>query len=100
MEIRLASITVDDQEKALRFYVDKLGFVKDKDIPMGAFRWLTVSAPEGAAGVVSAGAAGLSARGHLPARTVRSGDSRNGIYHPRHTRRIRAAQGTGRDFSR
>ena len=51
MEIRLASITVDDQEKALRFYVDKLGFVKDKDIPMGAFRWLTVSAPEGAAGV-------------------------------------------------
>ena len=51
MEIRLASITVDDQEKALRFYVDKLGFVKDKNIPMGAFRWLTVSAPEGAAGV-------------------------------------------------
>ena len=45
MEIRLASITVDDLEKALRFYVDKLGFVKDKDIPMGAFRWLTVSAP-------------------------------------------------------
>ena len=51
MEIRLASFTVDDQENALRFYVDKLGFVKDKDNPMGAFRWLTVSAPEGAAGV-------------------------------------------------
>ena len=51
MEIRLASITVDDQEKALRFYVDKLGFVKDNDIPMVEFRWLTVSAPEGAAGV-------------------------------------------------
>jgi len=51
MQIRLTSLMVDDQDKALRFYTEVLGFVKDKDIPMGPFRWLTVSAPEGAKGV-------------------------------------------------
>jgi len=42
---------VDNQENALRFYTTILGFVKKKDIPMGQFRWLTVSSPEGAEGV-------------------------------------------------
>ena len=42
---------MDDQEKALRFYTTIVGFVKDKDIPMGPFRWLTVTSPEGAHGV-------------------------------------------------
>ena len=51
MQIRLASVTVDDQDKALRFYTSKLGFVKRNDIPMGEFRWLTVISPEGAEGV-------------------------------------------------
>jgi catechol 2,3-dioxygenase-like lactoylglutathione lyase family enzyme len=51
MQIRLSSIMVDDQEKALRFYTTVIGFVKDKDIPMGPFRWLTVKSPEGAEGV-------------------------------------------------
>jgi catechol 2,3-dioxygenase-like lactoylglutathione lyase family enzyme len=51
MQIRLASVLVDNQEKALRFYTETLGFVKNKDIPMGQFRWLTVSSPEGAEGV-------------------------------------------------
>ena len=51
MQIRLASITVDDQEKALGFYTGKLGFVKRADIAMGPIRWLTVSSPEGADGV-------------------------------------------------
>ena len=51
MQIRLSSVMVDDQEKALRFYTTVLGFVKDKDIPMGPFRWLTVNSPEGAQGV-------------------------------------------------
>jgi len=51
MQIRLATVLVDDQDKALSFYVDKLGFKKSKDIPMGPFRWLTVVAPEGADGV-------------------------------------------------
>ncbi len=47
MQIRLASIMVDNQENPLRFYTTILGFVKNKDIPMGQFRWLTVSSPEG-----------------------------------------------------
>ncbi len=51
MQIRLASIMVDNQENALHFYTTILGFVKNKDIPMGQFRWLTVSSPEGAEGV-------------------------------------------------
>ena len=51
MQIRLASVLVDDQDKALSFYVNKLGFKKSKDIPMGQFRWLTLIAPDGADGV-------------------------------------------------
>ena len=51
MEIRLSSVMVDDQDKALEFYTDVLGFVKKTDIPMGEFRWLTVTAPEGSEGV-------------------------------------------------
>jgi catechol 2,3-dioxygenase-like lactoylglutathione lyase family enzyme len=47
MKIKLNSVIVHDQEKALRFYTDVLGFVKDKDIPVGQYRWLTVISPEG-----------------------------------------------------
>lgn len=47
MRIRLVSVMVDDQAKALAFYTDVLGFVKKHDIPMGEFRWLTVVSPDG-----------------------------------------------------
>ena len=47
MRIRLTSIFVDDQARALAFYTDVLGFVKRQDIPVGQYRWLTVSSPEG-----------------------------------------------------
>ena len=50
MRINLASVLVDDQEKALRFYTEVLGFVKKHDIPLGEDRWLTVVSaqdPEG-----------------------------------------------------
>ena len=46
MRINLASVLVDYQEKALRFYTDILGFRKNKDIPLGEHRWLTVTSPE------------------------------------------------------
>ena len=46
MRINLASVWVDDQEKALRFYTDVLGFVKHADIPLGEARWLTVVSPD------------------------------------------------------
>jgi len=46
MRINLLSVPVDDQEKALRFYTEKLGFQKKHDIPMGEHRWITVVSPE------------------------------------------------------
>ena len=46
MRIGLASVLVDDQDKALRFYTDVLGFVKKHDVPLGEARWLTVVSPE------------------------------------------------------
>ena len=45
MQIRLSNVTVDEHEKALRYYTTVLGLVKDKDIPIGPFRRLTVNSP-------------------------------------------------------
>ena len=45
--IKLSSVFVDDQDKALRFYTEVLGFVKKADFPVGEFKWLTVVSPEG-----------------------------------------------------
>src|SRR5947207_11378724 len=50
MTIKLTSVYVDDQEKALRFYTEVLGFVKKADFSQGPFRWLTVASPEDPAG--------------------------------------------------
>ena len=47
MRIKLTSIIVDDQDKALRFYTEVLGFTKKHDIPVGEYRWITVMSPEG-----------------------------------------------------
>jgi predicted enzyme related to lactoylglutathione lyase len=46
MKISLTSIYVDDQQKALRFYTEVLGFTKKADFSNGPFRWLTVASPE------------------------------------------------------
>ena len=46
MKIRLTTVHVDDQEKALRFYAEVLGFVKKADFSQGPYRWLTVASPE------------------------------------------------------
>ena len=46
MKINLTSVMVDDQEKALKFYTDVLGFLKKTEIPLGKFKWLTVASPE------------------------------------------------------
>ena len=46
MKIKLTSVYVDDQEKALHFYTDVLGLVKKADFSNGGYRWLTVAAPE------------------------------------------------------
>ncbi|MCV7151081.1 VOC family protein [Mycolicibacterium pyrenivorans] len=46
MRINLTSVLVDDQDKALRFYTDVLGFRPKHDVPMGAHRWISVVSPE------------------------------------------------------
>src|SRR6201990_2661403 len=46
MKIKLTSVYVDNQDKALRFYTEVLGFVKKADFSQGPFRWLTVASPE------------------------------------------------------
>ena len=46
MKIKLTSVYVDDQDKALRFYTDVLGFTKKTDVSNGPFRWLTVTSAE------------------------------------------------------
>jgi predicted enzyme related to lactoylglutathione lyase len=46
MKIKLTSVYVDDQENALRFYTEMLGFTKKADFSNGSFRWLTVTSPD------------------------------------------------------
>jgi catechol 2,3-dioxygenase-like lactoylglutathione lyase family enzyme len=65
MQIRFTSVTVEDQERALRFYTDVLGFEKMADMPVGDNRWLTVTSPDGIAGVELV----LEPLGFPPART-------------------------------
>ncbi len=51
MKIKLTTVFVDDQDKALRFYTEVLGFAKKADFSQGPFRWLTVTAPDDSDGV-------------------------------------------------
>ena len=51
MTIKLTKVYVDDQDKALRFYTDVLGFVQKADFSQGPYRWLTVVSPEDPEGV-------------------------------------------------
>jgi predicted enzyme related to lactoylglutathione lyase len=46
MKIMVTSIFVQDQDKALEFYSEKLGFVKKEDVPVGEFRWITLVSPD------------------------------------------------------
>ena len=51
MKIGLTSVMVDDQDKALAFYTDVLGFVKKTEVPLGEYRWLTVVSAQDRDGV-------------------------------------------------
>ena len=75
MRINLASVLVDDQEKALRFYTDVLGFVKKADIPMGEARWLTVVSPDDPGGTELL----LEPDGHPAARPFKAALVEDGI---------------------
>ena len=51
MKIKLTSVNVDNQDKALKFYTEVLGFQKKQEFPVGDFKWLTVVSPEDPNGV-------------------------------------------------
>jgi len=65
MQIKFVSLMVENQEKALQFYTSIIGFEKMADIPMGDYRWLTVTSPDGIAEVELV----LEAMNFPPART-------------------------------
>ena len=75
MRINVTSVWVDDQEKALRFYTDVLGFVKKNDVPVGEHRWLTVVSPEAPDGVELL----LEPEGHPAARPFKEAIVADGI---------------------
>lgn len=51
MKIIITSVFVENQDEALKFYTEKLGFIKKQDVPLGEFKWLTVVSPESQNGV-------------------------------------------------
>src|SRR5512136_1526312 len=65
MQLKFMSIMVEDQDRALQIYTSVLGFTKMADIPMGQYRWLTVTSPDGIEGVELV----LEPMGFPPART-------------------------------
>ncbi|WP_052849529.1 VOC family protein [Streptomyces avicenniae] len=75
MRIHLSSIFVDDQDKALRFYTDVLGFVKKTEVPLGEYRWLTVVSPEDPDGTELV----LEPEGHPAARPYKEALAQDGI---------------------
>lgn len=73
--INLTSVFVDDQERALRFYTEVLGFQKKNDVPTGEYRWLTVVSPEDPDGVELL----LEPEGHPAARPFKEALVADGI---------------------
>jgi catechol 2,3-dioxygenase-like lactoylglutathione lyase family enzyme len=73
MRIYITSVLVDDQDEALRFYTDVLGFVKKNDIPLGEARWLTVVSPQAPEGPELALEPGNPAAGTYKAALVADG---------------------------
>ena len=75
MKIAMTSVLVDDQERALRFYTDVLGFQAKHDIPMGEHRWITVVSPQAPDGVELV----LEPDGHPAARPFKAALVADGI---------------------
>lgn len=75
MRIHLNSVYVDDQDKALRFYTEKLGFVKKTDVPVGDAKWLTVVSPDDLDGTELL----LEPDGHPASKTFKAALVKDGI---------------------
>ena len=96
MKIKLTSVYVDDQEKALRFYTEMLGFTKKADFSNGPFRWLTVASPDQPDGAELQ----LALNDNPVAKTYQQALFQQGqpavnFLLRRHQGRVRAHQGTG-----
>ena len=90
MKIKLTSIYVDDQEKALRFYTEVLGFVKKADFSQGPFRWLTVASPEDPNGTeLQLALNNNPAAQSLPAGPIPAEPARGHVLHRRRASRLR-----------
>lgn len=75
MKIAMTSVLVDDQEKALRFYTDVLGFLPKHDVPLGEHRWITVVSPQAPDGIELV----LEPDGHPAARPFKAALVADGI---------------------
>ena len=97
MKIKLTSVYVDDQDKALRFYTEVLGFVKKDDFSNGPYRWLTVASPDEPDGTElqlalnNNPAAKAYQQAHVSAEPARGH-----VFHRRRQGRLRAHQGPRR----
>ncbi len=97
MKIKVTSVYVDDQDKALRFYTEVLGFAKKTDFSQGPYRWLTVASPEEPDGTELQ----LALNNNPAAKDVSAGDvstepACDDVLHRRHQGRLRADQGPRR----
>ena len=97
MKIKLTSVYVDNQDKALRFYTEVLGFTKKADFSNGPYRWLTVASPDEPDGTELQLALNNNSRGQ----SVSAGDfstapARGQFYYRRRQGRLRADQGPRR----
>ena len=97
MKIELTTVHVDDQEKALRFYTEVLGFVKKADFSQGPYRWLTVASPDDPDGTELQLALNdnPAAKAYQQA-MFQQGQRRGHVLHRRRQRRLRADQGPRR----
>ncbi len=95
MKIKLTSVYVDNQDKALRFYTEVLGFAKKTDFSQGPFRWLTVASPEEPEGTELQLALNNNPAAQAYQQAIfQQHQSAANFIHRRRQRRLRAHQGT------
>jgi catechol 2,3-dioxygenase-like lactoylglutathione lyase family enzyme len=96
MKIKVTSIYVDDQDKALRFYTEVLGFAKKSDFSQGPYRWLTVASPEEPDGTELQLARNDNPAAKAYQQAISTGPVRGYVLHRRRQGRLRADQGPRR----
>ena len=97
MKIKLTNVYVEDQEKALRFYTEVLGFVKKADFSKPPFRWLTVVSPEEPDGVeLQLALNDNPAAKSVPAGHIPTGPARSDVLQRRRAGRLRGHEGARR----